>query len=310
MKTYIFDPISDEALAYAKARLDVVCWNSPEINDYSEVEAVIIRTFKMTSAVIDQMPKLKIIAKHGVGVDNIDIPYAKSKGILITNTPAANMNSVAELIIGFALGCARRITQSHLAALSGLERNSPLYLSGYELAGKVLGLIGLGKIGASVGKKMQDAFDMKVVVYDPYATVEQCNSLGFLKTESLDELCSQGDILSVSVPLTTETENMIGSREFSLMKETAILINTARGGIVNEEDLYEALKNRTIFGAAFDVFLQEPPAKDHPLLTCDNFCATPHNGANTIDALIRMGTGAVDEIVRMKNGEEPLARVS
>jgi len=307
MKTYVFDPISNEAFTYAQTHIDAVRWDSPEINNYAEAEAAIVRTFKMTAAVIDQMPKLKIIAKHGVGVDNIDISYAKSKGIRVTNTPDANMNSVAELVVGFALECARRITQSHLAALGGLEKNQPMYLSGYELAGKTLGLIGLGKIGASVGKKLRDAFDMKVIVYDPYAKAEQCNSLGFEKIESLDELCGKGNIISISVPLTKETENMISSRQLSLMKETTILINTARGGIVNEDDLYEALKKRKIFGAAFDVFAQEPVTKNHPLLSCDNFIATPHNGANTADALIRMGVGAVDEIIRLKRGEAPLS---
>lgn len=307
MKTYIFDPISTEALAYAKDHLNVVCWDSPEINAYAKAEAVIVRTFKMTAAVIDQMPKLKIIAKHGVGVDNIDIPYAKSKGIRVTNTPAANMNSVAELIIGLAFNCVRRITQSHFAILHGIEKNSPLYLSGYELSGKTLGLIGLGKIGMSVGEKLRSAFAMNVIVYDPFATKEQCQSLGFVKTENLDELCGKGDIISISVPLTNKTRNMIGHREISLMKETAVLINTSRGGIVNETDLHDALKNRRILGAALDVFTQEPIRKDHPLLTCDNFTATPHNGANTVDALVRMGVGAVDEIIRLKNGNEALS---
>lgn len=309
MKTYIFDPISNEALAYAQSHLDVVCSDSPEIDNYAEVEAVIVRTFKMTLAIIDQMPKLKIIAKHGVGVDNIDIPYAKSKGIRVTNTPDANMNSVAELVIGFAFNCVRRITQSQFAVLNGLEKNSPMYLSGYELSGKTLGLIGLGKIGISVGEKLRDAFSMNVIVYDPFATAGQCNSIGFTKIENLDELCSKGDIISISVPLTEKTKNMIASHELSLMKETAVLINTSRGGIVNEDDLYVALKNNKIFGAALDVFVQEPIPKNHPLLTCDNFIATPHNGANTADALIRMGVGAVDEIVRLKNGEDTLARL-
>ena len=307
MKTFIPDPISAEALAYAQSHLNVVRWDSPEIDDYAEAEAIIVRTFKMTPEIIDQMPKLRIIAKHGVGVDNIDIPYAKSKGIRVTNTPTANMNSVAELIIGFALNCVRRVTQSQFAVLNGLEKNSPLYLSGYELSGKTLGLIGLGKIGMSVGKKLRDAFGMNILVYDPFASAEQCNSLAFAKIAGLDELCRQGDIISISVPLTKETKNMIASHELSLMKETAVLINTSRGGIVNEEDLYEALKNRKIFGAALDVFVQEPVPKNHPLLTCDNFIATPHNGANTADALIRMGVGAVDEIMRLKNNEEALA---
>lgn len=307
MKTYIFDPISDEALTYAKSKLDVVCWDNPQIYDYKEAEAVIVRTFKMTSDVIDQMPKLKIIAKHGVGVDNIDISYAKSKGIRITNTPTANMNSVVELIIGLIFNCVRRITQSQFAVMQGIEKNSPLYLSGYELSKKTIGLIGLGKIGMCVGQKLQEAFDMKVVVYDPFATEERCNSIGFKKIENINELCSKVDIISISVPLTKETKNMITSDQFSLMKKNTVLINTSRGGIVNENDLCEALKVHKIFGAALDVFLDEPVSKNHPLLNCDNFIATPHNGANTTDALIRMGVGAVDEIVRLKNGQSALS---
>jgi len=309
MKTYIFDPISNEALAYAQSHLDVVCWDSPEIDNYAEVEAVIVRTFKMPPSVIDQMPKLKIIAKHGVGVDNIDIPYAKSKGIRITITPEANKNSVAELVIGLAFNCVRRITQSQFAVLDGLETNSPMYLSGYELSGKTLGLIGVGRIGSSVGKKLRNGFSMNVIVYDPYVTAEYCNSIGFTKIENLDELCSKGDIISISVPVTEQTKNMIASHELSLMKETTILINTSRGGIVNEDDLYVTLKNNKIFGAAADVFVQEPIQKSHPLLTCNNFVATPHNGANTADALIRMGVGAVDEIIRLKNGEDTLSKL-
>jgi len=309
VKTYIFDPISNEALAYAKSHLDVVCWDNPKINDYAAAEAVIVRTFKMTPEIINQMPKLKIIAKHGVGIDNIDISYAKSKGIRVTNTPTANMNSVAELIIGFAFNCVRRITQSQFAVLQGLEKNSPLYLSGYELSGKTLGLIGLGKIGMSVGQKLRNAFDMNVIVYDPFATEEHCNSLGFAKTDNLDELCSKGDIVSISVPLTEKTKNMIDSHEINLMKETAVLINTSRGGIVNEDALYEALNNHKIFGAALDVFVEEPVPKNHPLLDCGNFIAAPHNGANTTDALIRMGVGAVDEIIRLNNGEDSLSKL-
>ena len=309
MKTYIFDPISDEALAYAQARLDVVAWVSAEIENYAEAEAVIVRTSKITADIIDKMPKLKIIAKHGVGVDNIDIAYAKSKNIVITNTPAANMNSVAEMVIGFALNCARKITQSHLAVLQGLEKNSPMYLSGYELAGRTLGLVGLGKIGISVGQKMRNAFEMNVVVYDPFTAEAVCDSFGFAKLNTLEELCRQADIISISVPLTEKTANMISAKELSLMKKTAILINTSRGGIINEEDLYTALKENKLFGVALDVFAEEPVKAEHPLLTCANVIATPHNGANTADALIRMGTGAVDEIVRIKNGQEVLSRL-
>ncbi len=307
MNTYIFDVISPEAKAYAEQHLDrVIMWDDPLIQDYTQAEAVIVRTFKMNAEVIDKMPNLKIIAKHGVGVDNIDVAYAKQKGILVTNTPLANMNSVAELIIALSLNCARKVNLSHNSVLQGISKNSPLFLTGCELSEKNIGLVGLGKIGSLVGQKFQAAFGANILVYDPFVSEDACAQKGFKKAASLEELCRQADIISVSIPLTAQTKNLISKKELDLMKPTAILINTARGGIVNEADLYGALISNRIFGAALDVFETEPVGKEHPLLSCTNFIALPHNGANTNEALIRMGLGAVDEIVRYQNGQPPL----
>jgi D-3-phosphoglycerate dehydrogenase / 2-oxoglutarate reductase len=310
MKTFIFDPIDPSALQYAKEKLDVVTWTDKEIDNYSIAEAVIVRTFKMTKEVIDQMPNLKIIAKHGVGVDNIDLDYAKSKGIRVTNTPQANMHSVSELVIGFALNCARKINLSQKILEKGISKNSPVELAGFELQEKTIGLIGLGRIGTLVGHKLKAAFNMNVLVFDPYTTELKCHEEGFTKYESLEDLLKESDIVNISVPLTKDTENLISARELSLMKKNAILINTSRGKVINEQDLYNALQNGEIFGAALDVFAEEPISKDHPLLTCDNFIGTPHNGANTVDALIRMGTGAVDEIVRVMKHMEALSGIA
>jgi D-3-phosphoglycerate dehydrogenase / 2-oxoglutarate reductase len=310
MKTFIFDPIESSALRYAMDKLDVVAWSDKEIEDYSKAEAVIVRTFKMTKEVIDKMPNLKIIAKHGVGVDNIDLDYANSKGIRVTNTPQANMHSVSELVIGLALNCARKISLSQKLLEKGISKNSPVELAGFELQEKTIGLIGLGRIGTLVGHKLKVAFNMNVLVYDPYASEMQCSEEGFIKQDCLDDVLKESDIVSISVPLTKDTENLIAARELSIMKKNAILINTSRGKIINEHDLYHALRNGEIFGAALDVFAEEPISKDHPLLTCDNFIGTPHNGANTVDALIRMGTGAVDEIVRLLNHEGASSRIS
>jgi D-3-phosphoglycerate dehydrogenase len=310
MKTFIFDPIESSALRYAMDKLDVVAWSDKEIEDYSKAEAVIVRTFKMTKEVIDKMPNLKIIAKHGVGVDNIDLDYAKSKGIRVTNTPQANMHSVSELVIGLALNSARKISLSQKLLEKGISKNSPVELAGFELQEKTIGLIGLGRIGTLVGHKLKAAFNMNVLVYDPYASEMQCSEEGFIKQDCLDDVLKESDIVSISVPLTIDTENLIAARELSIMKKNAILINTSRGKIINEQDLYHALRNGEIFGAALDVFAEEPISKDHPLLTCDNFIGTPHNGANTVDSLIRMGTGAVDEIVRLLNHEGASSRIS
>jgi D-3-phosphoglycerate dehydrogenase / 2-oxoglutarate reductase len=309
MKTLIFDPIDSEALQYAEERLNVIDWTTVNSKDYSSAEAVIVRTFKMTRRIIDQMPNLKIIAKHGVGVDNIDLEYAKSKNILVTNTPHANMNSVAELVIALALNCARKISYAHTKVKEGIDKNSPIELAGFELQGKTVGLIGLGRIGTLVGNKLKTAFDTDVLVYDPFTDESICKKEGFKKCEDLDQLLKKSNIVSISVPLTKDTENLISARELSLMKENSILINTSRGKIINEHDLYNALTENQLFGAAIDAFAEEPVSKDHPLLKCKNFIGTPHNGANTKDALIRMGTEAVDEIVRLMKNEMTLSKI-
>ena len=306
MKTYIFDPISDDALAYARERLQVVTWQDAAITQVANAEACIVRTYKMDKAQIDAMPNLKIIAKHGVGTDNIDIPYDKSKGILVTNKPRANSNSVAEQAVALILDCSRKITQAHIDNEKGLERNQPMYLKGYEITGKKLGLVGIGHIGYLVGSHLKQGFDMDVYAYDPFVTQKACEDMGFHYVKNLKDILTECDVISISVPLTKDTRDLINTEEFSLMKDTAILINTSRGGIVNEDALYQALQEKKIWGAGFDAFVAEPlPAHDR-LFSCFNFVGTPHNGANTREALTRMGTGAVDEILRLEKGEPTL----
>lgn len=309
MKTYIVEAISDDALAYAEENLDVVRWDNPKIKDLSEVEAVLVRANKIDKAFIDAAPKLRIIAKHGVGTDNIDIPYAKSKGILVTNTPTANSNSVAEQAIALIFDCARKITQSHIDNKKGLEHNQPMYLKGYEITGKKLGLIGIGHIGYLVGKKLKSGFDMDVYAYDPFISAEKCESMGFHHVKSIDDIIKTCDVISISVPLNDATRNLISKRELGMMKPTTILINTSRGGIVNETDLYEALQNKKIWGAGFDAFVSEPLPPHDKLFNCFNFVGTPHNGANTYEALTRMGTGAVDEIIRVSENKPTLTNL-
>ena len=207
------------------------------------------------------------------------------------------------------MAVSRKIVESHKMIINGVDRIAPPQLTGFELTGKTFGTIGLGNIGSIASNIFTNGFSMKVLVYDPYISESQCDELGLIKVEKLEDILKEADIINISVPLTESTENMISKYEFDLMKENAILINTARGKIVNEGDLYNALKENSIFGAAMDAFEVEPINKNNPLLECSNFIATPHNGANTVDSLIRMGTGAVDEIIRTKNGEENLHTV-
>lgn len=305
MYTIVFDQISEKAYEYAEKNLEkVIRWDSITDEDLMNAEAAIVRVHKMDKTTIDSMPNLKIIAKHGVGTDNIDKDYAREKDIVVTNTPNANANSVAELVLALSLALARKIVCSHKEVDRGVERISPPELTGFEINGKTLGLIGLGHIGARVSHMFKQGFDTNVLVYDPFITKESCRKLDIVKVEDLNYLLEKSDIISISVPLTIETENMIAERELKIMKNSAILINTSRGKIVNEEDLYKALQDGQIYGAAMDAFAVEPVSKDLNLLQCDNFIATPHNGANTSDALIKMGYGAVDEIKRLSNNEE------
>jgi D-3-phosphoglycerate dehydrogenase len=309
MKTYILDPISEEALAYARKQLEIVTWNDPAIQVVSEAEAIIVRTYTIDKKMIDQMPKLRIIAKHGVGTDNIDISYAVSKGIIVTNTPKANSNSVAELIIGLILDCAHKITASHCACMQGLKKNQPMFLSGQEISGKRAGLIGIGHIGAIVGRRLQAGFDMQVLAYDPFLGKVATEAMGFAYTEEIEDIYRTCDVISISVPLNDQTRDMIQEAQLRMCKREAILVNASRGGIINEAALCRALSEHVIYGAAIDAFAAEPVPQDHELFRQFNFVGTPHNGANTRDALIQMGMAAVDEIVRVQKGRPTLTHV-
>ncbi|WP_422484958.1 hydroxyacid dehydrogenase [Gudongella sp. DL1XJH-153] len=305
MKIFILDPIHSIPLADANQIGEVIKWDDEEIDNISEAEAIIVRTSIIDRERINRMPQLKIIAKHGIGTDNIDLEHAKEKGIIVTNTPTANMESVAELVVALTLASARKIAYSHDLTREGLDKPAPKELTGLELGGKNVGLIGTGRIGQKVGSIFSAGFNMKVYGYDPFLTEEKAKELGIVKVDTVKELLKEADVVSISVPLTKDTTNLISMDELKQMKENAILINTSRGKIVNEADLYIALKEGIIRAAALDVFEIEPPKKDNPLLSLSNFIATPHIGAATEEALIRMGQTAVEEIKLLMNEQTP-----
>lgn len=305
MKIYILDPIHDIPLKDASLVGEVIKWDEKGIEKLEEAEAIIVRTSLIDKARIDLMPNLRIVAKHGIGTDNIDLDYAKSKGIIVTNTPTANMESVAELVVALSLACARKIPRGHDLTRNGLDKPAPKELTGIELGGKKVGLIGTGRIGQKAGAIFKGGFNMEVYGFDPYLTEETAKKLGINKVDTLDDLLEVADIVSISVPLTKDTENLISLEQLRKMKRTSILINTSRGKIVNEADLFIALKEGLIGAAALDVFEIEPPKKDNPLLSLTNFIGTPHIGAATEEALIRMGVTAVEEIKMVKDGLKP-----
>lgn len=305
MKIYVTDPIHDLPLSFAEKNGEVIKWDNGKVEDWSEAEALIVRTNKVTKEKMLQAPNLKIIAKHGIGTDNIDLRAAKELGIVVTNTPQANMESVAELAVSLILSCARNIPRSFDLIREGIDKLAPKELTGIELGGKTVGLIGLGRIGIKVGSILKNGFNMNVIGFDPFMSEDMAKVLGITKYDDLHDMLKISDVVSISVPLLPSTVNLIGKSEFSIMKKTSILVNTSRGKIVNELDLYKALISGEIRAAALDVFEVEPPSKENPLLKLNNFIGTPHVGAATEEALIRMGVTAIEEIIRLRDGLEP-----
>ncbi|MEF3254850.1 MAG: phosphoglycerate dehydrogenase, partial [Deferribacterales bacterium] len=247
----------------------------PIIGNY---DAVITRSgTTVTADLIENPGRLKIIGRAGVGLDNVDIEAASRKGIVVMNAPTGNTLAATELTMAMMLAAARKLPLANQSLKSG-EWDRKRFM-GIQLYNKFLGIVGLGRIGSNVAIRAK-SFGMKVIAYDPYIKKSKADSLGVKLYENLEDLLKEVDVITFHTPLTKETHNMITSKEISLMKDGVIIINCARGGIVNENDLYEAVKSGKVFAAGIDVFEEEPP-KDNKLLTLDNVFVTPHIGANT-----------------------------
>lgn len=250
-------------------------------------------------AALQAADRLKVIARYGVGADNIDMAAVREKGILVTNTPGANSGSVAELTVGLLLSLARRIPE----ATSAARRGEWPRMIGLTLEGKTVGLLGLGAIGKQVARRLS-GFDCRVLAYDPVADVE------FAATHAitllpLEEVLSQADFLSLHMPLLPETRGLVDAGFIEQMKPGAYLINTARGELVDEAALYEAIQNKRLRGAALDVFSPEPPSPDNPLLSLREVIVTPHCGSHTDGATDAMGWMALRECLAVLRGEPP-----
>jgi D-3-phosphoglycerate dehydrogenase / 2-oxoglutarate reductase len=243
---------------------------------------------KVRQPLIEHCPNLKVIVRGGVGLDTIDADYARSKGITVMNTPLANSASVAELAIGYMFALARSIYQT-TASLKE-EKWEKKRFEGDEISGKTLGLLGVGNIGREVARRAS-ALGMKVLAYDPYI-----KELAGVKLVSLAELLAQSDYISLHLPKTKESENMIGASQFASMKDGVRIINCARGGIINEESLFQALTSGKVAGAALDVFDEEPP-KNWKLLKLENVIGSPHIGAATKEAQERVGAEVAQKLI-------------
>ncbi|MDI7260322.1 MAG: hydroxyacid dehydrogenase [Thermodesulfobacteriota bacterium] len=279
------------------------------IDEVKEIDGIIIRANgKVSRKLIESAPRIKVIGRHGVGVENIDLEAATEKGIWVVNTPDANDVSVAEHFFGLALMLSKMLKKGEKAFREEGRWEARYQYIGNELHGKTLGILGFGRIGRAVGRIGYKGFDMKVLYYDALRYEEAEKEIHAVK-QSLEEVLSQCDYISINLPMLPETKGVVGEKEFKLMKPTAYILNLARGPVWDEKALYNVLKEGRIAGAASDVFEVEPATKDHPLLELDNFIGTPHMAAHTEEALKRMSLVAED-VIQVLEGEVPLHPVN
>ena len=276
--------------------------------------ALVVRNTKITRQIMEAAPNLMVIGRHGVGYDTVDIAAATDLRIPVVYTPAANTESVAEIAVGFILGLGRKIISAHrtmqsegllsdTVTLSVMAQRSGLV--NVDVWGKTLGIIGVGRIGSSVARKMIAAFNMRVKGYDPYVDAQTLAGYGVEKVQRLQDLLPQCDFVTLHCPGGAETRHMINDHTLALMKPSAYLINTARGTVVVESALMAALERKQIAGAAMDVYDPEPPHPGNPLLHLDNVIVTPHYCAMTEESLYNMGTMVAQGVIDVFEGRPP-----
>jgi D-3-phosphoglycerate dehydrogenase len=305
MKVLITDGLAKEAVEMLKKAGHEVVMDeaSPEklLQIAGDFEAIIVRSrSKVTPPVIEAGKRLKVIARAGIGVDNIDVKAAAGKGIAVVNAPTGSTISVAELAIGHMLSLSRSIPRATAAQKGGQWLKKEL--KGTELYEKTLGLIGCGRIGQATADRAR-AFGMKVIGVDPAMPADLLKSLK-IEPVTMDELYARSDVISIHANMTPENKHMINAAAFSKMKKGVLIINCARGGIIDEADLYNALKEGKVGGAGLDVFEAEPPVQS-PLATLDNVSFTPHIGANTVEGQYRAGVIVAEQVLKVLSGQKP-----
>ncbi|MEW9669698.1 phosphoglycerate dehydrogenase [Ammoniphilus sp. 3BR4] len=304
-KVLVSDPLSEQGLQKLLEAPDVEIDQKTGLSEEELVQiipqydALLVRSqTKVTPAIIEAGTRLRAIGRAGVGVDNINIPAATNKGIAVINAPDGNTISTAEHSFAMIMALARRIPNAYYSMMRGeWDRKS---FVGVELSGKTLGVVGLGRIGAEVAKRAK-AFNMKVVAYDPFLTAERAKQLGVVAA-TIDELVSVADFITVHTPLTKETKYIINKDRFAKMKDGVRLVNCARGGIIEEKALYEAIVSGKVAGAALDVFEVEPPV-ENPLVTLPQVIVTPHLGASTVEAQENVAIDVSEEILHILRNE-------
>jgi D-3-phosphoglycerate dehydrogenase len=305
MRVLVADALSKEGVEIMKkvAEVDVKTGlkEAELVAIIGNYEGLVVRSqTQVTAPIIEAGKKLQVIARAGVGVDNIDIEAASRRGIMVVNAPTGNTFSAAEHAIALMLSLARHIPNANFALKAGKWERSKF--TGTEVRGKTLGIVGLGNVGSAVARRAH-GLEMKLIGFDPYVSQDRAKNLQ-VEIVPLERIYKEADFITLHIPLTAQTKEMIGPKELAMMKPTARLINTARGGLVNEEALANALKDKRIAGAAIDVFPQEP-CTTNLLFSLENVIVTPHLGASTAEAQVTAASDVAEQVVDVLRGQQP-----
>jgi len=313
-KVYVTRQLFDEAIEILEEHADVEVYEGVDdaiprellLEKVADVEGLLsLLTERIDAEVMDAAEGLKVISNYAVGYNNIDVAAATERGIYVTNTPGILTDTTADAAFALLMAAARRIPEAdrHIRARGWIHAWGPRMFIGTDVHGKTLGILGMGRIGSAIAKRAK-GFDMKVIYHDIYRREDLEEELG-IAYKSREEVLREADFVSLHVPLTPETHHMIGAGEMAAMKETAILINTSRGPVVDEEALYEALRDGAIAGAGLDVFEVEPINPGSPLLDLDNIVLTPHLASGSVETRTKMAVTAATNLVSVLQGKEP-----
>jgi len=311
-RVYVTRLLPQEAMDRVNSFCDAKTWDGPLppprdvlIENVANIEGLLsLLTDKIDAELMDKAPKLKVISNYAVGFDNIDIPAATKRGIIVGNTPGVLTETTADLAFTLIMAAARRIVEGDKEVRAGKWKTwGPMILLGQDVHGATLGIVGLGRIGAAVARRAK-GFGMKIMYYDVIRQEKAEKELGIQYTD-LNKLLSQSDFITIHTNLTKETHHLIGAKQFEIMKRTGILVNTSRGPIVDNMALYEALRDKKIAYAALDVTEPEPLPANHPLLTLDNVIVVPHIASASVASRTKMGLMAADNLIAGLKGEMP-----
>lgn len=307
MKFVLSQPLCPEGMAAIEKKADIFVADRTDVNAFidemQDAEAVIIRLASMDAEAIAGCPQLRVIGRPGVGYDSIDVAAATAAGIPVVLTPGTNSRSVAEHTLAMMFAVSKNIVEGHAAVGKGEFFAARSTGRVFELQGKTAAILGVGAIGREVASLCR-ALGMEVLGYDPFLSREQMEALGCRYYADYEDMLPLCDFLTIHVPLDRKTRGMISKPQLQKMKPTAIVINCARGGIINEQDLAEALEHGTIAGAGIDVYEQEPPAPDNPLLSARHLVCSPHSASMTKEAVVRMAEMCVEGCMAVLEGKK------